>query len=111
MASSLNIKEQDGSISFDILVAPRASREKIGPIVGERLKIAVSSPPVEGQANEAIVALLARALRVKRQDVTILVGEKGKRKTVRIKGIQSQRLLDLLHPNLTVSSSGGRKEP
>jgi len=94
--SALPIDERGGAITFDILVAPRASRERVGPLVGERVKVAVNAPPVEGKANAAIVALLAQTFGVRKQDVEIVSGDKGKRKRVRIWGVPASALRELL---------------
>jgi uncharacterized protein len=94
--SQPRIVERDGGIGFDVVVAARASRERIGPAVGEAIKVAVTSAPVEGKANEAIVALLARALGVRKKDVRIVSGEHGKRKSVRVEGASRAALLALL---------------
>ena len=83
----LEIREDAAGVSFDVLVTPRASREKIGPLVGDRLKIAVTAPPVEGEANAAVVAALARALGVPRARVAIVRGDGSRRKTVRVVGV------------------------
>ncbi len=101
----INIEEEEGGIRFDILVAPRASRERIGPVVGERIKVSVTAPPTEGKANDAVVIFLARVFRVRRQDVEIVIGEKSKRKTVRVSGASRQTLMDRLH----LSAQGGMK--
>jgi len=82
----MTVREEAGGLCFDILVTPRASRERIGPLVGERLKITVTAPPVEGEANAAVVAALARALGVPRASVTILRGDGSRRKTVKVVG-------------------------
>lgn len=71
---------------MDIVVQPRASREGLGGIVGDRLKVAVNAPPVDGKANEAVVRVLAQALGVPRGSVGIVRGETGRRKTVKING-------------------------
>jgi len=83
----LAVREEAGAVSFDVLVTPRASREKVGPLVGDRLKVAVTAPPVEGEANAAVIAVLARALGVPRSQVTILRGDGSRRKTVRVAGV------------------------
>ncbi|MFH0900986.1 MAG: DUF167 domain-containing protein [Pseudomonadota bacterium] len=83
-------RERDSTeeaITIDILVAPRASRERIGPVVGGRLKVAVTAPPVEGEANEAIVACLARAFGVAKSRIEIVQGANSRRKTVRVVGM------------------------
>jgi len=50
------------------------------------LKIAVHAPPVEGRANEALLRFLAQVLRVKRGDLTLVLGASDRRKLVHIAG-------------------------
>ncbi len=92
----LPIREEAGGISFEILVTPRASRDRVGPVVGERLKVAVTAPPVEGEANVAVTACLAKALGVARGAVSIVRGEGSRRKTVRVAGVARSALEALL---------------
>lgn len=82
----MTVRDEAGGLCFDVLVTPRASRERIGPLVGERLKVAVTAPPVEGEANAALVAVLARALGVPRAAVSIVRGDGSRRKTVKVVG-------------------------
>ena len=77
---------------IDIQVVPRASRVAVGPSVGERLRVAVTAPPVDGAANQAVVDALAEAFGVRRGDVEIVHGATGKRKTVRITGASAATL-------------------
>jgi uncharacterized protein len=81
------IRPSATGVTLDVLVTPRAARERLGPAHEGRLKIAVTAPPVEGEANAAVCALLARALRVPRSAVTVARGEGGRRKTVHIEGV------------------------
>ena len=83
----LKVSEKDGAATLDIVVQPRCSREGVGPVVGDRLKVSVNAPPVDGKANEAVQRVLAETFGVPRSAVTILRGETGKRKTVRISGV------------------------
>jgi hypothetical protein len=85
--TELKVGEKDGAATLDILVQPRCSREGVGPVVGDRLKVSVNAPPVDGKANEAMQRVLAETFGVPRSAVTILRGETGKRKTVRIAGV------------------------
>jgi uncharacterized protein (TIGR00251 family) len=76
-----------GGAVLEVLVQPRASRSRV---VGEhdgRVKIQLAAPPVDGEANAALLAFLAATLRVKRADVALLAGETGRRKRVRISGL------------------------
>lgn len=83
------IRPDGDGVLVDILVQPRASRAKIGPVHDNRLKVAVTAPPVDGQANVAVQALLARRLSVGKRQVEIASGHSGRRKTVRIRAISA----------------------
>ncbi len=78
-----------GGAVLELLVQPRASRTRA---VGEhdgRLKIQLAAPPVDGEANAALVEFLADALGVRKGDVALLAGETGRRKRVRVAGISA----------------------
>ena len=76
----------DDALIVDIQVVPRASRNAVGPMVGDRLRVAVTAPPVDGAANAAVIEALAEAFGVRRAAVAIIRGERGRRKTVSIAG-------------------------
>jgi len=82
----------------DVQVVPRASRTAVGPAVGDRLRVAVTSPPVDGAANAAVIDALADAFGVRRSAIEIVRGERGRRKTVRIAGATRATLEKLLNP-------------
>ena len=63
-----------GGVSFDILVTPRASRAKLGPLHDGRLKVAVTAPPVDGEANAAVIELIAKALGIAKTAVSVIGG-------------------------------------
>jgi uncharacterized protein (TIGR00251 family) len=86
---------QGGVVTFDVLVQPRASRDRIGPVHEDRLKVAVTAAPTEGEANRAVVAALAQALGVPRSAITIVRGQSSRRKTVSVSGATAQRVLAL----------------
>jgi len=91
--SALNAHESAGSITVNIVVQTRASKAEMGPMRGDRLRVAVTAPPVDGQANEAVIECLAESLGLPSSAVSILVGLKGRRKTVRIKGLTLEEFL------------------
>jgi len=84
------------ALTIDVLVVPRASRVAVGPMVGDRLRVAVTAPPVDGAANAAVIEALAQAFGVRRAAVAIVRGERGRRKTVRIAGAGAADLQRLL---------------
>lgn len=75
---------------IDVVVQPRAAREGVGPVQGDRLKVRVHAPPVDDAANEAVVRLLAAALDVPRAAVTLAAGRTGRRKTLRVAGLAAE---------------------
>jgi uncharacterized protein len=92
----ITVNEKNGAATFDIVVQPRCSREGVGPVVGDRLKVSVNAPPVEGKANQAVQRVLAETFGVPRSAVTIVRGEAGKRKTVRIAGVMAAAVTQLI---------------
>jgi uncharacterized protein (TIGR00251 family) len=86
------VLDERGDAVLELLVVPRASRTRV---VGEhdgRLKVQLAAPPVDGEANAALVEFLAGALGVKRAAVTLVRGDGARRKTVRVAGVTAARV-------------------
>lgn len=83
------------TVTLDILVQPRASRAKIGPMHDGRLKIAVTAPPVDGEANAAVIELLARRLAIPRSAIEVIAGAGSRRKTLRLADVTAAQLAEL----------------
>ncbi len=80
-------RDEGGGAVLELLIQPRASRTKV---VGEhdgRLKLQLAAPPVDGEANAALVEFLADLLGIKKAAVAIVRGDTGRRKTVRLAGV------------------------
>jgi hypothetical protein len=67
-------------------VQPRASRSEVVGTHGTALKVRLHAPPVDGAANEALVALLADKLGVPARAVRVVAGSTSRAKTVEIDG-------------------------
>ena len=80
------LREEPGGVVLELMVQPRASRTRVAGEHAGRLKIQLAAPPVDGEANAALVEFLAGALGVRRSEVAVLRGEAGRRKTVRVAG-------------------------
>ena len=70
-----------------VRVQPRASRDEVTGWQADVLRVRVTAPPVEGAANRAVEALLARALGVAPSGVRVVRGERGRDKFVKIAGL------------------------
>ena len=84
------------AVTLDILVQPRASRAKIGPMHDGRLKIAVTAPPVDGEANAADIELFAKQLGIPRSSIEIVAGASSRRKTLKLANVTEQQIAELL---------------
>lgn len=75
---------KDGAI-LTIHVQPKASRTECVGIHGDAIKIRVAAPPVDGRANEALVAFLAACLGLAPSGIEIVAGTSGRHKRVLVK--------------------------
>ena len=66
-------------------VQPRASRDEIAGPQGDRLRVRITAPPVDGKANAHLLRFLAEAFGVPAADATLERGETGRDKQVRIR--------------------------
>ena len=81
---------RDGAdLVLDVRVQPRASRSEIAGVHGERLRIRLQAPPVDGKANAALVEFVAGLFAIPRARVTIEHGLTGRDKRLRLRGVQS----------------------
>ena len=83
----LNLTEKGGNVIFTVRVIPRASKTEIVGEYDGALKVRLSSPPVDGAANEELIKLFAKRMSVARSDIEILSGQSSKTKQLRITGV------------------------
>lgn len=72
---------------LDVRVQPRASRTEFGGLLGDRLRVRLNAPPVDGRANAALLEFLADACDVPKSRVTLEKGQTGRDKRVRLHGL------------------------
>ena len=92
----IDIRESAGSISFAVHVQPRASQCGVTGTLNGAVKIRLTSPPVDGAANDQCIDLFAGLLKVRRRDITIVTGETSRHKIVRISGRTAEELRGVL---------------
>jgi uncharacterized protein (TIGR00251 family) len=94
------VKEIAGGATFAVKVNPRARKNAITGVVGDALKLALTAPPVDGKANQAVIEFFADLFAIPRSSVTIASGETSRNKIVRITGVTQpvakQRLAESL---------------
>ena len=83
-------------VRLEIRVTPRAAKAGFGGVRDGRLIVRVTAPPVDDAANDAVIAMLAKRLRVPKSAVAIVSGVTNRNKTVAIAGISLAVLGELL---------------
>ena len=76
---------------IEVRVTPRASHEAV-EVAGDRVRVRVSSPPADGRANAAVVALLATRLGLPKRAVAIVRGRRARLKRVAIEGLAADEV-------------------
>ena len=92
----LRIKEAENYITFSVRVQPRSSRNEICGIYGDAIKIKLTSPPVDGEANEGFIKFLAGLLKISKRQIEIISGHKSRTKSIKITGVTKEKVADLL---------------
>jgi len=77
-------RREGPDIILHVQVQPRASTDAVAGVIGDCLKIRITAPPVEGRANEHLIAYLAKLFGVPKKSVVLERGDSTKRKLVRI---------------------------
>jgi uncharacterized protein len=100
MLPSHFLRSTPAGITLAVRARPGARKTAITGIYGEgataQLKIAVHVPPVEGRANEALIAFLADTFSLPRNSVELISGKLGRSKVFLLRGVtmeQAQREL------------------
>jgi uncharacterized protein (TIGR00251 family) len=85
-----------GTVTLNVRVQPRASKDEISGTMEGALKIRLRAPALENRANEALIEFLAGLLKTSKSAVRIQGGERARTKRVEIRGVTRQQILGLL---------------
>ena len=95
----------DGTLLLRLLVQPRASSNALAGLQGDQLKLRLTTPPVDGKANKAVIAYLAKTCHLPKSAFTLKSGHQSRSKTLLISGIDGQALQELLLRHLPANDS------
>lgn len=90
MALPPYLRSQPDGVFLSVKVQPRASRNEIGGLHGNELKVAVTAPPVDSAANQAVLEFLAETLGLPRRAVTLVRGQTSRHKLLRLDGLTAE---------------------
>jgi uncharacterized protein (TIGR00251 family) len=83
-------------MDLDIRVIPRAGRSEVAGLRDGALLIRLAAAPVDGAANDELISLLAKALKIPKRDITVVSGERSRSKRIRIAGLDREQALAAL---------------
>ena len=98
MSSSINdcLKIAGNDIVIKVKIVPGSSKNKIVGVYNNALKIAITSPPVDGKANKKCIAYLAKYFDVAKSKIEIISGQTSKNKLIKIYDISQEEILEKL---------------
>jgi uncharacterized protein len=88
------LSAKDGCSLLRLKVTPRASASGIIECGGERLRVRLKAPPVDGRANREIIAFLAALLKIPQSRVAISAGGGSRLKSVSVSGVAPEKILE-----------------
>jgi uncharacterized protein (TIGR00251 family) len=89
---AFTVRDTAQGAQFALRVQPRASRNAIAGVMGEAVKLAITAPPVDGKANQAVVEYLAELFQVSKSSIAIVSGETGRNKLIAVRGLNADQV-------------------
>lgn len=89
------IEQTPKGLYLRIRLQPRSSRNSVEGVQDNALKIKITAPPVEGEANKALIEYLSKLIGVKKSSLQIDSGEKSKDKRVKVDGVSLPTLEEI----------------
>ena len=86
----------DGSLLLSLYVQPRSSRNELAGLHGEALKLRLTTPPVDGRANKAVISFLAKLLKIPKSAIIIRSGLQSRSKKILLSGLDEYNARCLL---------------
>ena len=96
----VDLRQRGDVVTFSVRVVPRASRNKIAGIHDGAVRIRLTTPPVEGAANEALVVFLSSVLHVAKRDIELVSGQTARNKVVSVSGLSPEEIEARLRSHL-----------
>jgi uncharacterized protein len=92
------VKDVSDGCTVNVRVQPGAKRDAVIGIHANAVKVTLSAPPLDGKANEALIAFIAERLRLPRARVALVTGAASRSKMLRITGKSAAEVKAALFP-------------
>jgi len=91
-------QREDGTALVSLYVQPKASRNAVVGLHDGALKVTIAAPPVDGQANAAVINFLAETLDMAKKDIILAHGQGGRLKRFIVRGLAAEAIREKLAP-------------
>ena len=93
------LESRPDGVLLRVRVTPRSSRNQIGEVVEDRVKIRIAAPPVDSAANVELIKFLSKQLGVPKSRLELTAGQTSRNKTVLISGLDADAVSAALFGN------------
>jgi hypothetical protein len=90
------IKDTKKGLAIKVKVQPKAKKDEILGVEGNRIKLRIKAPPEKGRANEACIILLAKVLGITKKEVKLVFGATAREKIFLIQGMKLKEIKERL---------------
>ncbi|MBN2124797.1 MAG: DUF167 domain-containing protein [Deltaproteobacteria bacterium] len=94
--SGSDVHSESACARIQVKLSPRSSRNEVAGREGDTYRIRVTSPPVEGLANQALIDLLSKRLKIGKSAIRILSGKTSRLKRILISGLSREEVSERL---------------
>ncbi|MEN6475173.1 MAG: DUF167 domain-containing protein [Syntrophaceae bacterium] len=91
------IRSKGGDTVLTCRVYPNAPRNRIEKVQDDQLTIRLNSPPVEGQANKALIKLIAKSLHIAPSRLSLIQGDRSRTKVIAIQDMTPEQILNIIN--------------
>ena len=88
------LESKDGFV-IPVRLCPRASKDAVGDWHDGRVKIFITSPPVDNKANRHLIKILSKLLKVPQSQISILSGHKSRNKSILVQGASREEIFGI----------------
>ncbi len=92
------INNKNGKLRFNVKVIPRSAKSYVAGIEAEAIKIKLNAPPVDGEANKALISFLSEIIGIPKQNINIIYGTQNRHKTIEVTGLNEELLRERFAP-------------
>ena len=85
-----------GAVRITVRAKPRAKKSQVTHTGGLTADVAIAAMPVDGAANEELIAVLAKTLGVPKRALSLVLGGTSKSKVVEVTGLTDVEVIERL---------------